>query len=559
MKRLPRLLAVLHVLSLLSCKQASFYGALGDNVHVVPLAIAPSAASVAIGSNLTFTASGGVPPYTFSIASGMGSINTTSGAFSATTVGAITVQVRDRKNTTSRAMLTVTPTGPLAINPAAVSVNINGTIQFIASGGTPPYTFSIPVKGSGAPTINPATGLYQSGFSAGADTVTVTDSAAPTPATVSSTVTVTTAASNVDYTVQSPPPPSGGVGGMPIPAGYSFVVRNQGVAAGSQPLSWWVYLSNSPSINSAGTLLLVNNVAGALPAGGTLTIPITGSWPIVPVPAGATKYLFVQLSATDDLNSANNFAGPVTITLTPPNVDYTVTTVSSPGPYVAGSTLGWGFTLHNNGTDAGVSPTVQWTAYVSTDPTATIDAGAKAIDSGTTPALAPGASSSPATDVETWPTAPGGPYYLKVSVSSPDDVNTTNNVAVSVPYTTTFVDYTITAVNVLPGTIAGQTLSGNFDLKNIGTGTGSQPVSWTAYVSPTPTLGAGVVVLASSTAAAQPPGIPITIPFSGLWPKTAGLWYLIVTENAGGTIQFPATISSRAPELRQIRPNPITR
>jgi hypothetical protein len=529
MKQLPRALTILCLLSLLSCKQGSFYGTLGDNLHVLPLAIAPSAASVALGSNLTFTASGGVPPYAFSIASGGGSINSASGAFNATMIGAITVQVSDKKNTTSKATVTVTATGPLAINPAIVSVNTNGNIQFIAAGGTPPYTFSIPASGSGSPTINAGSGLYQSGFSAGTDTVTVTDSASPAPATASSTVTVTTAASNVDYVVQSVTPPTTGVGGKPIPALYSFTVKNMGVAGGSQPVSWWVYLSDSTSINSAGTMILASNAAGSLAAGGTLTVPIAGNWPTVPVPAGATKYLFVQLSANDDLNASNNFAGPFTITLTPPNVDYTVTGVASPGPYVAGSTLNWTFTLHNNGTDAGVNPAVQWTAYVSTDSTATIDAGAKAIDSGTASALGPGASFAPPTDVEAWPATPGGPYYLKVAVSSSDDVNTANNVAVSGPYTTTFVDYTVTAINNPSGTTAGQAFTSSFQLQNIGTGAGSQPVNWTAYVSPTPTLGAGNAVVAVGTSPAVPSS---TIPFTGLWPPTAGTWYLIVNVNA---------------------------
>jgi hypothetical protein len=131
-----------------------------------------------------------------------------------------------------------------------------------------------------------------------------------------------------------------------------------------------------------------------------------------------------------------------------------------------------------------------------------------------------------------WPTAPGGPYYLKVAASVAEDINPANNVSVSGPYTTTFVDYTVSAVNNLGGTVAGQTLSANFVLENIGTGAGSQPVSWTAYISTSATLSGGDAVVASGTSPALPAMNTLTIPFSSHWPNTAGTWYLIISVSA---------------------------
>ncbi len=529
------------VLAIGSCKQASFYGALGDKIATPPLTIAPRSASLFLGSTITLSATGGVQPYAFSIVSGVGTLNNLNGLFTATATGNVVIRVTDRIKGTSDSSIAVTPTGLLTINPVTASVGLNSSIQFVAAGGTPPYSFSLGATTS-SPTINGASGLYTSGFtSGGADQVRVTDSAASTAA---ATVDVTATVTNVDYTIQSGIYPTAGTGGRPIPGGYSFTVRNGGVAAGGRPVNWWVYLSNTVTLNTAGTILLSSGSTPALGAGASTAVPITGTWPVVPVPAGATRYLFVMIQADDDLNSSNNLTTANAVVLNPPNVDYSVSAPSSTGGLVAGQAVTGNFTLQNLGSDAGVL-SVAWTAYVSTDSTATIDAGAKAIDSGSAAALGASPASTVVSFAGVWPTAPGGPYYLKASASSPEDINTANNVSVSGPYTTTFVDYTVTAVNNLGGTGAGQTLSASFDLKNIGTGAGSQPVSWTAYVSPTATLGAGDAVLASGTVPAS--GVPATVPFSALWPTTAGTWYLIISISAADdTVPSNNTVASAA-------------
>jgi hypothetical protein len=65
----------------------------------------------------------------------------------------------------------------LQLNPTNATIEAGNTINFVATGGTTPYTFSIPTNNSGA-VINPATGVYVAGGTFGVtDTVRVTDAA----------------------------------------------------------------------------------------------------------------------------------------------------------------------------------------------------------------------------------------------------------------------------------------------------------------------------------------------------------------------------------------------
>ena len=63
MKLVARFGTIIFLIALVSCKDTSFFGALGDKVaSTPPLVIAPVSATLAIGSSVTFGASGGVPP-----------------------------------------------------------------------------------------------------------------------------------------------------------------------------------------------------------------------------------------------------------------------------------------------------------------------------------------------------------------------------------------------------------------------------------------------------------------------------------------------------------------
>ena len=67
--------------------------------------------------------------------------------------------------------------GPLAISPLSVMVLVNGTCTFTASGGTPPYRFSV-ILGSG--TIDAGTGVYTAPVAPSSDTILVSDAASGT-------------------------------------------------------------------------------------------------------------------------------------------------------------------------------------------------------------------------------------------------------------------------------------------------------------------------------------------------------------------------------------------
>jgi hypothetical protein len=75
------------LLALSSCDSFDFYallsgpGALGPNGE--SLAISPVSVTVMVSQTCTFTATGGTPPYTFSVVSGSGTIDAKTGVYTA--------------------------------------------------------------------------------------------------------------------------------------------------------------------------------------------------------------------------------------------------------------------------------------------------------------------------------------------------------------------------------------------------------------------------------------------------------------------------------------------
>jgi hypothetical protein len=77
-----------------------------------PLEISPANAIVPVRGIQTFSAQGGAPPYTFSVSSGPGSVNSVTGIYSAPgATGVAIVQVADSNNDTDTAMVTVAGSG----------------------------------------------------------------------------------------------------------------------------------------------------------------------------------------------------------------------------------------------------------------------------------------------------------------------------------------------------------------------------------------------------------------------------------------------------------------
>ncbi|MCM2279940.1 MAG: hypothetical protein NDJ89_17845 [Oligoflexia bacterium] len=135
------------------------------------LAISPASKTLVRGTSHTFTASGGVAPLTFQVLSGGGTINASSGAYSApAAAGTATVRVRDSIGNTSDAAITIV--APLSLSPALISALKGSTVPFAAAGGVTPYAYSL-VTGGG--TIDSGSGIYTAPAGAGSATVRVTD------------------------------------------------------------------------------------------------------------------------------------------------------------------------------------------------------------------------------------------------------------------------------------------------------------------------------------------------------------------------------------------------
>jgi hypothetical protein len=139
--------------------------------------IAPAVITLTVGDTQTFTATNGTGPYTYSIlAGGVGSINSGTGVYNATTVGIAVVRVTDSYSNTCDATVTVNTAGsdPLRIIPDdKIEINRYDDYTFSAEGGTPPYTFSLDNPGKG--TINSSTGYYVADGTPGEVNVIVTD------------------------------------------------------------------------------------------------------------------------------------------------------------------------------------------------------------------------------------------------------------------------------------------------------------------------------------------------------------------------------------------------
>ena len=419
---LPALLVLLS-LALSGCKDFSFYGVLGDRIDDTPLTISPATVTVPMSGALTFTATGGKPPYSFARVSGTGSIDAGTGLYTAPpTAGSETVRVTDSKGRRSDATITVTTSGGmLAISPDAVSMGPGGRLTFVASGGTAPYTFSLTATGSGSPLINDGgiSGAYVAGASIGTDTIQVQDSALPTATTATATVNVTSI-TNVDYIVTAVNNTGTLHAGGDLDGDYS--VKNIGSVNGAQNIYWQAYASFNNNSLDAGDALVASGSLGPLNTGQEVTgVLFSGTWPGVTGP----YYLIVMVGAMDDSNSGNNAGFSGLLTLLVPIVNYTVGNVNYTGPNPAApSTAAPGtFDYSNIGTDDG-SQWVGWTVYASPD--TTLDAFDLAVASGSASPLDSGAAPSTIPFNGGWPLNYGN-YYLFVRLSVPEDVDPGNN------------------------------------------------------------------------------------------------------------------------------------
>lgn len=538
---------VLALAVLAGCKQFSFYSALGDRLNDNPLTISPASVTVFLNATFTFTATGGQAPYSYAVVSGTGTIDAGTGLYTAPgTAGTDTVQATDNAGGHSNATVNVTnSSGPLAISPTSVTMGPGGSLTFVASGGTEPYSFSLQTMGSGSPSINASTGAYTAGASIGTDIVRVQDALA---ATADASVTVTAAVTNVDYTVSATSFPLTAAGGSTILAGdgYTFTVENAGLAGGTKTVTWWVYLSDDASLGSGDTLLSSGSFAALPPSPATEVVPLTASLPV----ASGAKRLFVMVSAADDLSVGNNTSAGIPLTLTLP--DYTGALSDISGT-TASRPFTFNLTITNNGLSKG-SSIVTWNVYASLGDKV-ISADDKVVASGTIPvvsALGAGASTPLMPYGNTWPAA-AGTYYLVADIIAADDGDTTDNQPASsgIPVSVPQVDYLVQNVQYTGGAVnPGASFNGSFDYKNQFADKGVEAGYWTVYAS------LNDVLDGSDTWVAGGPAAPLnglqlsTVNFSGAWPLDYGNYYLLVTisniEDLDGSNNTTASVLSTA-------------
>ncbi len=269
------------------------------------LAIAPATKTLAVNNVFTFSATGGVSPYTYSIFAGGGTINSSTGSYTApASAGSATVRVTDSYGNISNA--TVTINAALAIAPASVTVNINGTQTFAASGGVSPYTYSI-VAGTGA--VVAATGAYTAPAANGSATVRVTDSLGNI---ANAAVTITTPM-NISPTPRT----------LAVNNTQTFTV-----SGGTGPYSYSVFAGTGTVVSSAG-------VYTAPAASGTATVRVTDSLGAVSDAAVTVNAALAISPATGTIASTSTQQYNVTGGVAP----MTYSIVSGPGTINASTGL----------------------------------------------------------------------------------------------------------------------------------------------------------------------------------------------------------------------------
>jgi hypothetical protein len=210
-----------------------------------PLTMTPSTVTLDSGTPKTFSAAGGVAPYTYSIVSGGGVVDSSSGLFtSPTSAATVIVKVTDSAGTVAEA--TVTVAAPLVAVPTTATSDAGGSQVFKGSGGQGPYTFSI-VSGGG--TIDAKTGQFTAPSIPGSVVVGIMDSAG-----VSSSVTITV---NTPL-VLAPTTAS-------IPAGSTKVFTGTG---GQTPYTF-------STVSGGGTIDAASGMYTSPATAGTATIQVT--------------------------------------------------------------------------------------------------------------------------------------------------------------------------------------------------------------------------------------------------------------------------------------------
>jgi hypothetical protein len=246
---------------------ASCGGGGGGGGAPPPLTLSTPATTLGAGTTETVLAAGGKGPYVYSIVSGDGSIDSSTGVFTApATAGTTVVEVTDALGATAKSSLQILV---VAFVHVTAIVDAATTTSQAAAGGAPPYTYSV-LTGGG--TIN-ATGQFTAPAGPAMVTLKVTDSKG---ATAEEAITVNAALVAAQATVT--------VGG-----GTTLLI---GATGGQGPFAYAV-TAGGGSVDGSGHFIApstagtsVVTVTDAL--GVSITVTITINLPLSISPASAT-------------------------------------------------------------------------------------------------------------------------------------------------------------------------------------------------------------------------------------------------------------------------------
>lgn len=301
-----------------------------SNVNInATLAITPATATIASTGSLTYASTGGVAPVTFSIASGPGSINTTTGVYTSTMAGSVTVRVTDSMGNVSNGALTVN--GPLVVSPTSAYVTVNAELALSPAGGVAPYTFSIVVGGG---VIDAVTGIYIAGAATGTATLRTTDSAAPA-------ATADTAVTIYNPLVMTPTLVTMGINStQTFTAGGGFGTLTFSVFTGTGIINATTGVFTSPSIagvnlvhvsDTTGNIVEANvNVVSSLTISPqNLNLPVFSTMTYTSV-LGTVPYTYSVFAGTGTVNATTGlYTAPGTIGLGTVRVTDSVTNISN--------------------------------------------------------------------------------------------------------------------------------------------------------------------------------------------------------------------------------------